>query len=192
MKLAAERCLFLQLSHTNFVSRGILACVSDSHLHDRLHTVAAGRSLRHLGELTQTNPETVRRYMNGQPPSADFLVALCHSLGVNAQWLLTGQGPMLQSDVKGHVLKAANATDLLTAMAETIERLIDRVGRIERFMQALDVRVLAVDELARAASEDQNHVTQESTRGVAEIKPGDPSGRAALVADAIRRSSDGA
>lgn len=162
--------------------------MNESHLHDRLHTIAAGRSHRHLGELTKTNPETVRRYMNGQPPSADFLVALCYALGVNAQWLLTGQGPMLQADVKGHVLKAANATDLLTAMAETIERLIDRVHRLERFVQALDVRVVAVDEMARSAAEGPSNGKSQVADGISEIKPSEPSGRATHVADAIRRT----
>lgn len=165
----------------------ILADVTDSPLHDRLHTIAAGRSHRHLGELTKTNAETVRRYMNGQPPSADFLVALCYALGVNAQWLLTGQGPMLQADVKGHVLKAANATDLLTAMAETIERLIDRVHRLERFVQALDVRVVAADEVARSAAEGANNGKRKDSVEVSELKP---TGKAAHVADAIQRTDD--
>lgn len=128
--------------------------------------------------------------MNGQPPSADFLVALCHSLGINAQWLLTGQGPMLQSEVKGHVLKAANATDLLTAMAETIERLIDRMNRMERFVQALDVRLVAADELARTALEGQNHGNQENEHAISEVKPGETGGRATFVADAIRRADE--
>lgn len=128
--------------------------------------------------------------MNGQPPSADFLVALCYALGVNAQWLLTGQGPMLQADVKGHVLKAANATDLLTAMAETIERLIDRVNRLERFVQALDVRMVAVDEMSRSATEGPNNGKQQVADGISEVKPGEPVARAAHVADAIRRAED--
>lgn len=155
--------------------------MSESLIHDRLHTIAAGRSFRHLGELTKTNAETVRRYMHGQPPSADFLVALCHALGVNAQWLLTGQGPMLQADVKGHVLKAANATDLLTAMADTIERLIDRMNRVERFVQALDVRMVA-GESARVELEAQDHGNGQITHGVVEGKSIE---RANRIADAI-------
>ncbi len=129
--------------------------------------------------------------MQGQPPSADFLVALCSALGVNAQWLLTGHGPMLQADVKGHVLKAANATDLLTAMADTIERLIDRVQRLERFVQALDVRMVAADGSRRHEAEGLSHGQGASAEGIVEIKRSESDQRASHVAGAIRRGEDG-
>ena len=44
-----------------------------NELHDRLAKCAGNHTFRRLGELTQTHPETVRRYMQGQAPSADFL-----------------------------------------------------------------------------------------------------------------------
>jgi hypothetical protein len=129
--------------------------------------------------------------MQGQTPSADFLVALCSALGVNAQWLLTGHGPMLQADVKGHVLKAANATDLLTAMADTIERLIDRVQRLERFVQALDVRMVAADGSARHVGEGLNHGQGQSAESIVELKASIAEQRASHVAGAIQPRDDG-
>lgn len=129
--------------------------------------------------------------MQGQPPSADFLVALCSALGVNAQWLLTGHGPMLQADVKGHVLKAANATDLLTAMADTIERLIDRVQRLERFVQALDVRMVAAEGSVRSTGEGFSHGQGQNREGIVEIKGSIADQRANHVAGAIQPRDDG-
>ncbi len=114
-----------------------------TELHDRLNTAAGNRSYRHLAELTETNAETVRRYMQGQPPSVEFLAALCASLAINAEWILTGKGPMRSADIRKAALRDAEASELLAAMAKTIEMLIDRVDRLELLMQMLEVRVRA-------------------------------------------------
>lgn len=114
-------------------------------LHDRLKIVAGDRTYRHLSELTGTHHETVRRYMQGQSPGVEYLTALCVALGISAEWLLTGTGPMRRADVKAHALGEANASDLLGAMAGSIEKLIDRVQRIERFVQALEMRFRAAE-----------------------------------------------
>lgn len=37
---------------------------------------------------------SVSKYESGRPPSAEFLGALIGGLNVNANWLLTGSGPM--------------------------------------------------------------------------------------------------
>lgn len=123
--------------------RGTLVLVKDSPLHERLLAVAGDRTFRHLSELTGTNAETVRRYMTGQAPSVDFLTAICTALGVNGDWLLTGRGPMKSADVQPNALRQASAPDLISAMASTVERLIDRVDRLEVFVQTVEVRVRA-------------------------------------------------
>ena len=112
-----------------------------SGLHERLRIAAGGRSLRHLGELTKTPPETVRRYLQGQAPGVEFLTAFCRALALSADWLLTGRGPMRLSEVKAHTLAEARAGELLTAMAGTIERLVERVERLEIYAQTLEARV---------------------------------------------------
>ncbi len=53
-----------------------------------------------VAELTRHHPETVRRYLSGQSPSVEFVAALCVALRVNAQWMLTGRGPMLSDDIR--------------------------------------------------------------------------------------------
>lgn len=112
-----------------------------SPLHDRLRQAVGTRSYREIAEATKAHPETVRRYMSGQMPSTEFLVELAELTGVNVAWLLTGEGPMYRKDVKLHALRDANPTELLHAVAQTLEALIDRVDRLERFVVTLDTRV---------------------------------------------------
>lgn len=101
------------------------------------------RTYRQLGDLTETNHETVRRYMLGQAPSAEFLAATCAALDINAQWLLVGRGPMKGTDIRAHALGEANVSELLSAMSATLERLMDRVDRLEVYMQTLETHLRA-------------------------------------------------
>lgn len=130
-------------SHPDRHIFGYIWGVESNGLHDRLRIAAGSHTYRHLSELTGTHHETVRRYMQGQSPSVEFLAALCGSLGLSAEWVLTGAGPMRRQDVKAHALGEANVGDLLGAMSGTLERLIDRVERIERFVQSLETRFRA-------------------------------------------------
>jgi transcriptional regulator with XRE-family HTH domain len=117
--------------------------VGPTTLHHRLRAAAADRSYRELGDLTATHPETVRRYMQGAAPSVEFLSAFAGALGVSVEWLLTGAGAMRSKDLRPHVLREASVTELLNAMAQTIERLIMRVERLEAYMQTLETRIRA-------------------------------------------------
>jgi transcriptional regulator with XRE-family HTH domain len=117
--------------------------VDHDALTQRLRSLVGARSFREIGELTDTHPETARRYLAGQAPSVEFLAAVCRAFGVTAEWLLTGQGPMRRSDAKGHALREASATELLTAIAATLERLIERVDRLELFVQTMETRLRA-------------------------------------------------
>lgn len=107
-------------------------------LHERLKEATGRRTLRHISTMTGVPQETVRRYMNGHPPSAEFLVELCRRLGVSGEWLLTGRGPMGAGDLRAHALGQADPSELLQAMAVTIECLLDRVNRLERYVQVLE------------------------------------------------------
>jgi transcriptional regulator with XRE-family HTH domain len=112
-------------------------------LHDRLRQAVGGRTFRHVAELTGVNHESVRRYLSGQTPSVEFLAALCKALSVNSDWLLFGRGPMRLEDVRASALREAPAPDLLTALAGTVEELITRIERLERFLQTMEIRVRA-------------------------------------------------
>ena len=92
--------------------------------HDRLNLAVGDTSYRQLGTITETHPETVRRYMQGQAPSAAFMTNLCQNLGISGEWLLSGQGPMRVRDIRTHALKNADANELMGAIANTLTQLI--------------------------------------------------------------------
>jgi transcriptional regulator with XRE-family HTH domain len=121
--------------------------VSTPTIHDRLKLAARGQSYREIAERTTTHPETVRRYMQGQTPSVEFVVAVCRVYAVNGEWLLSGHGPMSRDDIRRHALREANATDLLSAMGESLDRVADRLDRLERFVHTLEARVRGGDAL---------------------------------------------
>ena len=110
-------------------------------LHDRLRSVAGERSYRVLADLTGTNSETVRRYMTGQAPSIEFVTAFCRVFRVNHEWLLTGKGPARARELRGAVLSEASVSELLDALARSLEQLTERVERLERFVHTLETRL---------------------------------------------------
>lgn len=112
-------------------------------LHDRLRVVAGQRSYRALGELTGQNTETVRRYMLGASPSIEFVAAMCARFGINADWMLTGRGAMHDRENRRYALNTSSPADLLAAVAGALERLTDRVDRIEAYTQTLETRLRA-------------------------------------------------
>lgn len=114
-----------------------------SDLHERLEACIGKTTYRRLGELTQTHPETVRRYMQGQAPSAQFLAGVCDAFDICGAWLLTGRGPMRVSDVRKNALREADASELLGAVASTLQDLGERLDRLERYVQGLETRIRA-------------------------------------------------
>lgn len=155
-----------------------------SELHERLQSATGNRSYRHLSELTGANPETVRRYMQGQSPSVEFLTALCAALAINGEWLLTGRGPMRLADVRKSALRDAEASELLAAMAQTIETLIDRVDRLETLLQMLEIRV-------RTAPRATNLLEPkpERTTDARDPRGSEPADRIQRIADAVPQRS---
>lgn len=123
--------------------RGTLGVVNESGLHDRIRQAVGVRSYRHVAELTGTNHESVRRYLTGQTPSVEFLTQLSRALGLSTEWLLTGRGPMLLQDVRASHLRESPAPDLLMALASTVETLLVRIDRLERFVQTMELRIRA-------------------------------------------------
>lgn len=95
-------------------------------LKERLHVVARGMSMRQLAGVTGHHPESIRRYLNGRSPSAEFLAAVCDRLDVNGDWLLAGRGSMRSSEVRERVLESSGAPELLRALATATERLMSR------------------------------------------------------------------
>lgn len=114
-----------------------------SALHERMRAVVGRMSNRALGEATSHNTETVRRYMQGAAPSVEFLAALCAKFDLSAQWLLTGRGPMRRSEARAFVLRQADSAELLSVIAEALERLTDRIDKVELIVRTLEARLRA-------------------------------------------------
>ena len=131
--------------------------------HARLNEAVGTVSYRKLGGLTDTHPETVRRYMQGQAPSATFLTNLCRVLGISGEWLLTGKGPMKCAQIRSHALNQADPSELMTAVANTLTDVCDRMDRLERFMQMLETRVRA-GEVVKNVQTDTPELSQKSDR----------------------------
>jgi transcriptional regulator with XRE-family HTH domain len=60
----------------------------------RLRETVGDLSGRQIAARTGTNFETVRRYMHGGRPCAQFLAAIIEEFRVDADWLLTGRVPI--------------------------------------------------------------------------------------------------
>ncbi len=120
--------------------------MSESTLHERLMLVVGTRTYRALGDLTGIHPETVRRYMQGQAPSIEFVSRLCASMRLNPEWMLLGKGPQKAADLRVETLRGADPSELLAAIAKTLEELSDRLTNVERFVQSLDTRLRGADD----------------------------------------------
>jgi len=123
--------------------------------------------------------------MQGQSPSVDFVAAFCTSYDVNESWLLTGRGPAKASDVRRHQLSQANPGELLAAVADALERLSDRVDRIETYIQTMETRLRARS--GNANNEDESEDGHCETPDEIPNTPAATVTRAESVADAIAK-----
>ncbi len=160
-----------------------------SPLHERIHSVVGHVTYRSLGDATGQHPETVRRYMQGQSPSVEFLAALCARYDISAQWLLTGQGAMKQSAARAQALKEANPAELLSAVAAALEKLTLRVDRIEVFIQLIESRLRARAGEANSHQSPDHAPTREDksarASAAAQAAAADPAAKARRVAGAL-------
>lgn len=109
----------------------------ESDLHERMLIVVGDRTYRLVGELTDTHPETVRRYLQGQSPSVEFITALCGAFGINTEWLLRATGPKRCCDALGESLRVASSSQLLGVIGSTLDALGERIASLEAAMDRL-------------------------------------------------------
>ncbi len=101
-------------------------------LHDRLNLAIGDTSYRQIGSLTETHPETVRRYMNGHAPSATFLSNVARNFGISGEWLLTGNGPMRTRDIPSYVLGNSQPEIVMKALTQLLVSLNERVDQVDQ------------------------------------------------------------
>ncbi len=161
-----------------------------SGLHERMTEAAEGRTYRAIGDLTDHNSETVRRYMQGQSPSVEFVAAFCASLGINIEWLVTGAGPMKRTEVRMQALREANPSELFSAVAGGLEKVGDRLERLERFVQALEARIRAELAVMDERGKARRRIDTERATHAKDPRSLDPTARARSIAGAIPGRSD--
>ncbi|MGP1347169.1 MAG: helix-turn-helix domain-containing protein [Phycisphaerales bacterium] len=106
---------------------------------ERLRTAVGQRTFSTVAEATGTSAETVRRYLaKEKTPSIEFLAALCRAYNLNAHWLLMGAGPMLRTESPHHALQQGEPAELLFAVADALEQLVERVERLESIVHAIE------------------------------------------------------
>ena len=106
---------------------------------ERVRVVCRGYPARLLGEMTGTASETARRYAHGHRPSAEFLMGLCHALGVSPVWLLRGEGPMHSVSLTDHFLGKVGEVQLCMELGRRLERA--GVGRARRYQKSTAIQV---------------------------------------------------
>lgn len=134
--------------------------MATSGLHDRLQMIFGDMTYKAIGELTGTNAETVRRYMQGQTPSVEFLGALCKRFDLNAHWLLTGEGTMRVGDGRRAAGSQETPGELLLALTEMVERVAERVDRLERYVQVMEARYGGASEVGERAGRVADAVSE--------------------------------
>lgn len=159
-------------------------------LHERLLAAVGDRTYRAIATETGHNPETARRYMQGHAPSAEFLGRICEVYDVNAHWLMTGAGPMRQSESRVHNLREASPGELLTAVADTLEHLLERVDRLEIFVQTLEARVRAREDLQQDDDDGSGATTRDPKKGKAPSRAAKERARRIAGAAAKRSPAD--
>ncbi len=123
--------------------------------------------------------------MQGQSPSVEFLAAFCPGLGINADWLLTGRGPVRTDQVRAHALQEADPAELHSAMATTISTLVERVDRLETYCQTLETRLRG--QAPQAESTAPKHPAPLSSDEDARTDPPQIVTRARRIADAVAK-----
>ncbi len=93
---------------------------------------------------------------------------------------------MKAADARTHALREAKPAELLGAVAAAVERLTDRVDRLELFVQALDLRLRALQGMIDGSVTPPVHTRQPHADGASVA---DPAQRAERIGDAIAQRS---
>ncbi len=87
----------------------------------RLRSVLTGGSFADIARRTNVSAESARRYWHGNPPTVEFLAAVCGEYDVSADWLLCGVGAASRRDIVGYLIAEATASELCAALDAKVE-----------------------------------------------------------------------
>lgn len=139
---------------------------SDRHsagVAQRMKEAVGDMTYRDLSRTTAYHPETIRRYLASGKVSTDFVVRLAIAVGVRVEWLLTGEGPRTESQLRMQMLAHATTREIVAALGdgmsgdrERIERLEARLATLEALLAASDQGVSPVQRVVSRAPHPQN------------------------------------
>lgn len=105
---------------------------------DRLKQIRGHQSQASFAKVLGVHKNTLGGYERGERhPDSELLSALI-SLGYNANWVLTGQGPMMMEVVPDRAQAPKPFGDLVDEHLETIQRLLERWSEGQRSLERSD------------------------------------------------------
>ena len=80
-----------------------------------------------IASATGVSSESVRRYRSGSTPPIEFVCAVAKLTGTSLVWILTGEGPSLESDQMRWYLSKCSLGDLSDELQYRINALQNRI-----------------------------------------------------------------
>ena len=94
---------------------------------DRLQIIRGHRSRRSFADALSITEGTLRNYEQGLSlPNSDVLARICTANGINPDWLLLGNDPMLRSDTACAAPAGADEA-VLFSVVETVEEVLNEL-----------------------------------------------------------------
>lgn len=87
----------------------------------RLRDAAGGASNNTIAHVTDSNPESVRRWLIAGRPPVYFLAELVQQMHLSARWMLTGSGRKLFEDERRDSLRHTSTADIVAELARRID-----------------------------------------------------------------------
>ncbi|HYE02012.1 MAG TPA: helix-turn-helix transcriptional regulator [Phycisphaerales bacterium] len=102
----------------------------------RLRSVVATHTYRQLAAMAGVSPETIRRFLRGDRPTAVFLACVCLHFGISLNWLVFGDGPEdYEEATKGLGTSTRRPSDAsLQRLEELLQCVHDQVGAAQRLL----------------------------------------------------------
>lgn len=161
---------------------------AENALAQRLKTVAQRYTQSEIARRTGTWVSNVHHYLNGTRVPADFLAALVEKCGVNAQWLLTGEGPPFTADLAPNADHFANDVHKLSRALDAASRLKlgelftqKRTRVLAEINEAIEVNEAAKSRVSALVDEPLNRLWDEITAALAAHDAGDATALARAI-----------
>lgn len=97
----------------------------------RLRQAAMTITNRRIGYSTGVHPQTARRYLTGDRPSIEFIIAFCGAFDVSADWLLTGRGCMRWPAMRSWAWQTCTMSELCRLLGDAMDSADGRVSALE-------------------------------------------------------------